>query len=243
MKGWRRWPGSWPGPAAWIRTGNFDRGKRGTGAEARPSRTHRPQAAPRCAGRTGAPGRNGRSRPRPPAGSGQTWAGGRFADLGADLGPAPRWWPWCPAGRIMDEGRPEPPPRPRIRAQGGPSGKVKGWRCWPDHGRGLPHGSGQGILTGASGAPGRNGRSRPVFLQDRGSRGAGGRFAGLGPDLGPVPRWWRGAHWPDHGRRTPGAAATAPDQGTGRPVRQGEGVAALAGIVAVACCMDQDREF
>ena len=129
VKGWRRWPGSWPWPAAWIRTGNFDRGKRGTGAEARPSRAHRPRAAPRCAGRTGAPGRNGRSRPRPPAGSGQTWAGGRFADLGADLGPAPRWWPWCPAGRIMDEGRPEPPPRPRIRAQGGPSGKVKGWRC------------------------------------------------------------------------------------------------------------------
>ena len=40
-----------------------------------------------------------------------------------------------------------------------------------------------------------------------------------------------------------GAAATAPDQGTGRAVRQGEGVAVLAGIVAVACRMDQDREF
>ena len=78
VKGWRRWPGSWPGPAAWIRTGNFDRGKRGTGAEARPSGAHRPRAAPRCAGRTGAPGRNGRSRPRLPAGSGQTW--GRCPD-------------------------------------------------------------------------------------------------------------------------------------------------------------------
>ena len=70
VKGWRRWPGSWPGPAAWIRAGNFDRGKRGTGADAWPSRAHGPQAAPRCAGRTGAPGRNGRSKPRPPAGSG-----------------------------------------------------------------------------------------------------------------------------------------------------------------------------
>ena len=138
--------GSWPGPAAWIRAGNFDRGKRGTGAEARPSRAHRPQAAPRCAGRTGAPGRNGRSRPRLPAGSGQPVASGRFAGLGADLGPVPRWWPWCPAGRIMDEERPEPPPRPRIR-------------------------------------------------------------------------------------------------GTGRAVRQGEGVAELAGIVAGACRMDQDRGF
>ena len=134
VKGWRRWPGSWPGPAAWIRAGNFDRGKRGTGAEARPSRAHRLQAAPRCAGRTGAPGRNGRSRPRLPAGSGQPVAGGRFAGLGADLGPVPRWWPWCPAGRIMAEGRPEPPPRPRIRAQGGPSGKVKGAALYSDQG-------------------------------------------------------------------------------------------------------------
>ena len=32
---------------------------------------------------------------------------------------------------------------------------------------------------------------------------------------------------------TPGAAATAPDQGAGRAVRQGEGVAVLAGIMAV----------
>ena len=186
VKGWRRWPGSWPGPAAWIRAGNFDRGKRGTGAEARPSRAHRLQAAPRCAGRTGAPGRNGRSRPRLPAGSGQPVAGGRFAGLGADLGPVPRWWPWCPAGRIMAEGRPEPPPRPRIRAQGGPSGTVKGWRRWPgswpwpaawiragnfDRGkrdtgaearpsrahrpRAAPR------CAGRTGAPGRNGRSRP----------------------------------------------------------------------------------
>ncbi|WP_448339567.1 hypothetical protein AB9L13_11210 [Desulfovibrio piger] len=51
------------------------------------------------------------------------------------------------------------------------------------------------------------------------------------------------SRWPDHGRRTPGAAATAPEQGAGRAVRQGEGVAVLAGIVAVACRMDQDREF
>ena len=51
------------------------------------------------------------------------------------------------------------------------------------------------------------------------------------------------SRWPDHGQRTPVAAATAPEQGAGRAVRQGEGVAALAGIVAVACCMDQDREF
>ena len=178
MKGWRRWPGSWPWPAAWIRTGNFDRGKRGTGAEARPSRAHRPRAAPRCAGRTGAPGRNGRSRPRPPAGSGP--AGGRFAGFGPDLGPVPRWWPWCPAGRIMAEGRPEPPPRPRIRAQGGPSGKVKGWRCWPGSWPWSAHGSGQGILTGASGAPGRKPglqgltghEPRPVVRGVPGHRGA-----------------------------------------------------------------------
>ena len=207
------WPGSWPWPAAWIRTGNFDRGKRGTGAEARPSRAHRPRAAPRCAGRTGAPGRNGRSRPRPPAGSGQPWAAGRFADLGADLGPVPRWWPCCPAGRIMDKGRPEPSPRPRIRAQGGPSGKVKGWRRWPgswpwpaawirtgnfDRGK---RGTGAEArpsrahrpqaaprCAGRTGAPGRSGRSRPRPPAGSGQPWAAGRFAGLGADLGPVPR-------------------------------------------------------
>ncbi|WP_448339571.1 hypothetical protein AB9L13_11235 [Desulfovibrio piger] len=64
-----------------------------------------------------------------------------------------------------------------------------------------------------------------------------GLILGQRPGGGVVPRW------PDHGQRTPGAAATAPDQGTGRAVRQGEGVAVLAGIMAVACCMDQDREF
>ena len=64
-----------------------------------------------------------------------------------------------------------------------------------------------------------------------------GLILGQRPGGGVVPRW------PDHGRRTPGAAATAPDRDTGRAVRQGEGVAVLAGIVAVACRMDQDREF
>ena len=133
VKGWRRWPGSWPGPAAWIRTGDFDRGKRGTGAEARPSRAHRPRAAPRCAGRTGAlPGHR---------------------------------------GATEDQG--------------------------------------------------------PVLLPDRGSRGplGGSLILGQRPGGGVVPRW------PDHGRRTPGAAATAPDRDTGRAVRQGEGGGAVFGAM------------
>ena len=44
---------------------------------------------------------------------------------GAQGGPSGKVKGWRP-GRIMDEGRPEPPPRPRIGTQGGPSGKVKG---------------------------------------------------------------------------------------------------------------------
>ena len=79
------------------------------------------------------------------------------------------------------------------------------------------------VVRGVPGHRGAADDQGPVLLPDRGSRGPlGGSLAlglilGLCPGSGVVPRW------PDHGRRTPGAAATAPDQGAGRAVRQGEG--------------------
>ena len=63
----------------------------------------------------------------------------------------------------------------------------------------------------------------------------------LGLILGLCPGGGRGAplagSWPKDAR------SRRPDQGTGRAVRQGEGVAALAGIMAGACRMDQGGEF
>ena len=121
---------------------------------------------------------------------------------------------------------------------------------------GLLHGSWRGILTGASGAPGRKpglqgltGRKpRPVvrgvpghrgatedqgsvLLPDRGSRGPLGGSLILGLILGQRPGGGVVPRWPDHGRRTPGAAATAPDRDTGRAVRQGEGGGAVFGAM------------
>ena len=87
----------------------------------------------------GVPGHRGATDDQSPVSlpdRGSRGAGGRFAGLGADLGPVPRWWPWCPAGRIMAKGCPEPPPRPRIRAQGSPSGKVRGGSAARGRGRG-----------------------------------------------------------------------------------------------------------
>ena len=131
---------------------------------------------------------------------------------------------------------------PGSGAQGGPSGKVKGWRRWPDRGRGLLHGSGRGILTGASGTPGRKPglqgltghEPRPVVRGVPGHRGAA-------DDQGPVLLPDRGSRWPVAGSlalglilgRCPGGGRGAPLAGSwtkdARSRRHGPGSGHRAG--------------